>query len=121
MEPANDAILHPTDVARIRRSLRTSVGKLMDAGEHLAQRIAELDVAERRVRALALRETTRSLDGRGDPDEHARLGALQAETNANFRRMRAAYVELNARIDVLLVQHQGLYDATFAPSTTERS
>ncbi|KQP23947.1 hypothetical protein ASF27_12335 [Methylobacterium sp. Leaf102] len=121
MEPANDAIHKLSDVARIRQSLRASVAKLMDAAEHLAQQIAALDAAERQVRALALRETSRVLDGHPDPDERGRLGTLQGETNANFQQMRAAYAELSSRIDALLGQHQELYDATFTPDTTDRS
>jgi len=112
---SSDAAIAPSDVAAIRQSLQSNVARLMDASEHLARQVAALDAAERHVRSLALRETSRALEAPRDPGEPARLGALQARTNADFRRMRAIHALLSARIDVLLQQHAALYDATFAP------
>jgi hypothetical protein len=119
MGPSDDAI-DLSDVARIRQSLQANVARLMDVGDHLARQVAALDAAERHVRAIALRETTRSLEAPGDPEECARLGELQARTNADFRQMRETHALLGAQIDTLLRQHEALYEATFAPDGTGR-
>lgn len=115
-----DAAITPSDVAGIRQSLQANVARLMDVSDHLARQVAALDAAERQVRAMALREASRSVESPRDPDEPARLGALQARANADFRQMRETHALLSARIDALLRQHEALYDATFAPDWTGR-
>lgn len=112
---SSDAAFSSTDVAAIRRSLQANVARLIDVNDHLARQVAALDAAERHVRGLALRDTSRALEAPHDPDEPTRLGELQARTNADFRRMREIHALLSTRIDALLRQHAALYDATFAP------
>jgi hypothetical protein len=117
----SDAAISASDVAAIRRSLRTNVARLMDVNEHLARQVAALEAAEWHVRGLALRETSRSLEKPQDPDERTRLGELQAGTNADFRRMREIQGLLGVRIDALLRQYEALYGVTFTPHGTGRS
>lgn len=115
MLSANDATPLP-DIASMRRSLQANVVKLLDAKDHLAKQIGALDAVERQVRAMALRESSRSLDEHPDPTALQRFSELQAETNGNFRQMQETYVNLSNQIVALLTQHERLYEATFAHS-----
>lgn len=113
MVSANDEMIAP-DVVQVRRTLQKSLEKLMSVQDYLAGQIAALNAIEYQVRILALRESSRSINDHADLDELRYLCQLQEETNANFRQMRKSYADLTAQIDMLMEQHEWLYDATFA-------
>jgi hypothetical protein len=113
MEPANDLLPVP-DVVRIRQTLQASLAKLMDAQEYLVGQIAVLTTIEQQVRLLALRESSRCLNDHVDSGELQCLRDLQDQTNINFQQMRRSYNVLSAQIAKLMMQHEWLYDATFA-------
>jgi hypothetical protein len=115
MRPANDVHRLP-DISSMRRSLQANAVKLLDAKDHLASQIAALRAVERQVRALALLESSRSLNAESNSAELQRLRELQVEMNVNFRQMQKTYVDLSVQIAGLLKQHEGLYEATFAQS-----
>ncbi|WP_264051642.1 hypothetical protein [Methylobacterium flocculans] len=110
---ANDQTSAP-DVIRIRQTLQVSVAKLMDAQDYLAGQIAALTSIEHQVRLLALRETSRCVNDHADVEELRYLRDLQDQTNANFRQMRESYDTLSTQLAKLMMQHEWLYDATFA-------
>lgn len=112
MIAANDATPVP-DIVRIRRTLQASVEKLLDAQAYLAGQIVALGAVEHQVRALALREGSRLLGAETDPEALRRHGELQAETNADFRRMHETAAHLRTQLAALLLQHERLYNATF--------
>jgi hypothetical protein len=110
---ANGPIPVP-DVIKVRRTLQSSLTKLMDAQEYLAGQINALTSIEQQVRLLALRESSRCLADHADIEELEYLRDLQEQTNTNFREMRKSYDVLSAQIAKLMMQHEWLYDATFA-------
>lgn len=113
MAPAND--MSPAlDIIRLRRTLQTSLARLMDAQDYIAGQLAALAAIESQVRVLALRESSRSVEAQVPSDELRYLCDLQEETNTNFRVMRQTYADLSAQIADLMQQHEWLYDATFA-------
>ncbi|MCK2055320.1 hypothetical protein [Methylobacterium sp. 37f] len=113
MMPANDLLTAP-DVVRIRRTLQASLAKLMEAQEHLKGQITSLTSIEQQVRLLALRESSRCLNDQADLEELQYLRDLQEQTNANFCHMHQSYAALSAQIAKLMMQHEWLYEATFA-------